>query len=247
MPPIGFWFTGTAVYFFISAAYAIAVSLIGIRPMMAPKVFYVLLVVAVVLSILAWRTAAIQERDSSTQSKSISDLQNSNIAIAKSLLDQERKLTDLSLQNTNLSDSVSKIAKAASIDPNQSSQDVAARIVDKLSAQSAARQELADDEKRKRLVIANKLARFVTSGALIGQKFGNFGDTDAIKLEYNEWYGEVADYLLINLGPTYLAPFQSAIGGSLYLTGRSIEGGAIYNSLQARIQVLNNTIEKLQQ
>ena len=105
MPPISFWFTGTALYLAASFVFAIGVGLIGIKDMIPKKLFYVLLAFAVLLSGTAWHVAAQQEQDSFNQDQ---------------ILD-------------GISKSIGKIASATNVNPNQSSNELAEKIIKKFN------------------------------------------------------------------------------------------------------------------
>ncbi|MBI2716642.1 MAG: hypothetical protein HYX37_19680 [Rhizobiales bacterium] len=63
MPSIDHWFSGAALFLAGSFLFTIAVGIIGIREMISDKIFLVFLFAAVNLGLLAWYTAAKQERD----------------------------------------------------------------------------------------------------------------------------------------------------------------------------------------
>ncbi len=62
LPPFQYWISGPAIYLAGSFAFAVIVGLIGIRWMVSDRRFRSLIAIAVVLSALAWRTAAKQEQ-----------------------------------------------------------------------------------------------------------------------------------------------------------------------------------------
>ena len=63
-PPLSNWFSGTAIFLAGSFTFGVVVGLIGIRSMISDRVYWIFLVAAMVRGLLAWYTAAKQERDS---------------------------------------------------------------------------------------------------------------------------------------------------------------------------------------
>ncbi len=61
MPTLQYWFSGAAFYLAASFAFGIFVGLIGIKNMVSDKAFFFLIVIAVNITLFAWRTAALQE------------------------------------------------------------------------------------------------------------------------------------------------------------------------------------------
>jgi hypothetical protein len=96
MPHIEYWFSGAAVYLAGSFAFAIFVGMIGIKEMVSRRLFTALMGVAVVLTALAWRTAAKQEQDNSELTQSITTiagaLKAAPASSAKELADEIMKL-----------------------------------------------------------------------------------------------------------------------------------------------------------
>ncbi len=101
---------------------------------------YALFAAALFLSGLAWRTAAKQESDSAEQSKHATDLENtikglttSNLSISNLVKDQGKQIADVADQNSSLLKDVSRIANAANIDPDQSAQDLADKVINRIN------------------------------------------------------------------------------------------------------------------
>ncbi|MDB5635258.1 MAG: hypothetical protein JWP51_166 [Bradyrhizobium sp.] len=96
MPAFHFWFSGAALFLAGSFGFAITVGLVGIRQMVSYRLFNILIAIAVLLSGLAWRTAAKQESDSDTQVEQIGVLRKGLQALTDTL-----KLPEgLSIQET---------------------------------------------------------------------------------------------------------------------------------------------------
>jgi hypothetical protein len=104
MPSLQYWFSGAAIYFAGSFAFAIVVGLIGIKSMISKRLFAAMMVFALILTLLAWRTAARQEETSAQQ-------------------DQD---------NRELKSTLNKIASSINIDPNQSAQSLADKIIERI-------------------------------------------------------------------------------------------------------------------
>ena len=77
IPSAVYWFSGTALFLAGSFIFGVVVGLIGIREMISDRTFWSFLVVAVVLGLLAWYTAAKQERDSAELKDSINKIAGS--------------------------------------------------------------------------------------------------------------------------------------------------------------------------
>jgi uncharacterized protein YdbL (DUF1318 family) len=146
LPAADFWFTGTSLFLAGSFAFTIAVGLIGIKEMISQRKFMVLMVFAILLSGLAWRTAAKQEEDSAKQGTVIDSLNGKLSNIRDSNKAQEDQLGTLATQNKNLQETLSKIANAANLNPNQSAETLANEIIKRLPG---APWHLTDDEKTK--------------------------------------------------------------------------------------------------
>jgi hypothetical protein len=141
MPAFQYWITGTSLFLAGSFVFTVAVGLIGIREMISHKAFMILMVFAVALSFLAWRTAAKQEEVSATQEthsreleNKIGDLNSQLATIAQSNKKQEDQLSNVVAQNKEFEDNLAKIANAANLNPNQSTQALADQIINKLGA-----------------------------------------------------------------------------------------------------------------
>ena len=63
--------------------------------------------------------------------------------------------------------------------------------------------------------------------------------------EYKEWEPGVVNFISADLGPAYLAPFQSAKGGSNMFVNHNFEGDGWYALLQRKLSVLNSFIGEL--
>jgi uncharacterized protein YdbL (DUF1318 family) len=146
LPAPDFWFTGTSLFLAGSFVFTIAVGLIGIREMISQRKFLVLMVFAVLLSGLAWRTAAKQEEDSAKQGTVIDSLNGQLSNIGASNKKQEDELGNLAVQNKSLEETLAKIANAANLNPNQSAETLANEIIKRLPG---APWHLTDDEKTK--------------------------------------------------------------------------------------------------
>jgi len=68
MPHAAFWFTGTALYVATSFTFTTVVGLIGIKQIIPKREYYVCFGFALILSLGAWSTAALQEQASAEAS-----------------------------------------------------------------------------------------------------------------------------------------------------------------------------------
>src|ERR1700693_1007546 len=94
LPAFQYWISGTALFLAGSFAFSLAVGLIGIKEMVSKKVLGFLMAASIILSFLAWRTAAQQESDSSSSDERIGALQdavNGEKADTKRQLDAQSK------------------------------------------------------------------------------------------------------------------------------------------------------------
>jgi hypothetical protein len=113
MPETHHWFTGAALFLAGSFAFAILVGLIGIKEMVSRKLFAILTAMAVILSGLAWYTAAKQEEQNafvSANIKRIADTTNVNPnQSAQALADQI--IGRISPMQKDLADAKEKLGK----------------------------------------------------------------------------------------------------------------------------------------
>jgi hypothetical protein len=179
MPAVQYWFSGAALYLAGSFAFAIIVSLIGIRSMISQRSFYGLIFIAVVLSGLAWHTAAKQERDSDLQGTKIEALNNG----LKTLTDTLKLPQGLSIQETTsaiknqLDESKSMLLRLQS-------------SVDKLNTTSrAAHSDLLSNEEADRVVSA--LRPFAASGAKVQIDY-SASDANSFRAA-QQWYKILTD------------------------------------------------------
>jgi hypothetical protein len=132
LPPPHFWFTGAALFLAGSFAFTVLVGLIGIRQMISNRIFMVLLIVAAVLSALAWRTAAKQAEDEDAQQANAATLSGQLTTITASNKKQEEQLAKVATQNSELQGILAKIAGAADVSLNQSANEIAAAVIAKI-------------------------------------------------------------------------------------------------------------------
>lgn len=74
MPPLGAWFSGTALFFAGSFAFGLTVGLTGIKQMMSKKIFALFEIIAIILTACAWWSAADSAATSTAQKSQIETL-----------------------------------------------------------------------------------------------------------------------------------------------------------------------------
>lgn len=90
MPACHYWFSGTALFLAASFTFASSVGLWGIKGQVPSRHFHALCVVGVLLAGFAWRTAAVQEQQSTELQKNVSRLpQIVDVTSAMSLLGRQ--------------------------------------------------------------------------------------------------------------------------------------------------------------
>jgi PBP1b-binding outer membrane lipoprotein LpoB len=136
-PAFHFWFTGTALFLAGSFIFTVIVALIGIREMVTHKQFAALILAALLLSGLAWRTAAKQEADSAAQDTTAQQLQAQITGLkgqlTKSGTSTDSRLTGLETKADQEAVLIKKIAAAANINTDQSTDALTNQIISRLA------------------------------------------------------------------------------------------------------------------
>lgn len=125
MPSFSFWLSGAALFLAGSFAFTVVVGLIGIRELVQRRTFAAFVLVAIILSGLAWYTAAAQEQTSKALGDSLNSIADyakiSKTQSAQSLADAIiRRLAPMERQVNTLT-ATAKARKWRALDPQQES------------------------------------------------------------------------------------------------------------------------------
>jgi hypothetical protein len=134
-----YWFTGSSLFLAGSFIFAGVVGLIGIKTIVSRKFFYVLVALAIVLSALAWRTAAKQESESADQAQTNANLQSSLETIKRNNLNLEgefkkqgQQLSEMDSISQTFRSALNKIASSAHVNNTGSIEQTVEAILKKL-------------------------------------------------------------------------------------------------------------------
>lgn len=134
LPAAHFWFSGSAIYTSASFVLFAILGFVGIANMAKTyrKLMYFSYAAAFVLFLLGWWQSASQERTSANQASAATVLQAQVTSITESNRKQEVQLETVANQNSTLQATLSKIANAANLNPNQSADQIANAVIAKL-------------------------------------------------------------------------------------------------------------------
>ncbi|MEI9886366.1 MAG: hypothetical protein WDN08_07655 [Rhizomicrobium sp.] len=76
LPPLQYWFSGSALFLATSFAFGVVVGFVGIKDMISLKLFYILLTIGLLLTVAAWYSAASDAQDSADTKAKLTEIAN---------------------------------------------------------------------------------------------------------------------------------------------------------------------------
>jgi hypothetical protein len=217
-PAAHFWFSGTALFLACSFVFTVLIGLIGIKKMISRPTFWILIAFALVLSGLAWRTAAQQQSD---------EVEN-NAKITK-------------MQAT-----LDKIANSANVSPNQSVDDIATAVIAKFQPLQKQVDALSRgvESPEKRSAMKELLHTSISDGEALSKDWFNRTDADAYLREANLWANKTGHLIEDAYGKGEADVWESDAGLINYVDPRK-PTMPIHNGIVNRLQRLNELMSRV--